>query len=228
MLGDYFYQLGRTVGGLESQLRGKGGAGRSPAAAVYDLDTGRVHDLDRDPFDDDDDGAGSAADAMGTALAGAATAWLAARVLRPRPVSWPRVILAGVAATALADIVGRTLEDGGAPGELPFAADPEEFLARLTAGVAVAAGYAALLYPRIPGPPLFRGLVFGALEVAAAPQGGLVQMARDTRGIKFPLQALAAPVDEDAGALSHLAFGLGLGLFYRNAQKRRDRDDDED
>lgn len=227
MLGDFFYQLGRSVGGLESQVRGKAGAAGSPGAAVYDVDTGEVHDLDHDPFGDEE-GDGSAADAVGTALAGAAAAWIAARVLRPRPVSWPRVLFAGVAATSLADAVGRTLEEGGPGGGLPFADDPEELLARLAAGVAVAAGYASLLYPRIPGPPLFRGLVFAALEVAAAPRGGLVQLAHDTRGIRFPLQALAAPVDEDAGTLSHLAFGLGLGLFYRNGHRRHRHEDDED
>ncbi len=224
MLGDFFYQLGQSIGALESQLRGKGGAADAPAAAVYDTEAGQVHDLDRDAFEDD---TGSSAEAMEGALAGAAAAWIAARVLRPRAVSWPRVVFAGVAATALADAVGRTLEGRGASGGRPFARDPEELLARVTAGIAVAAGYASLLYPRIPGPPLFRGMVFAALELAAAPRGGLVGLARDTPGIRFPLQALATPVDEDAGTLSRVAFGFGLGLFYRDGRKDGDEDEED-
>lgn len=226
MLGDLFYQLGVTLGGLGDRLRGKGGAGATGGreVAVYDPETGDVYDID----DPGEAGAGDAAQAGESALVAAAGAWLVARLLKPKPVSWPRVILAGIAATALADLVGRAMEDGAAPGRRPYADDPEELLARLGAGVAVAAGYASLLYARLPGSPLFRGLTFGALEVAAAPRGGLVRMASEAPGIKFPLQALALPVDEDAGPLSHLAYGLGLGLFYRYHVDEGDDDGDDE
>lgn len=217
MLGDLFYQLGHALGGLDAQIRGKGGAtdvdpGRE--VAVYDPDTGEVHDVDADE-----------GEVLEHALVSVAGAWLLARLLRPRPVSWPRAILAGIAGTALADLIGRSMEDEPSPGRRPYADDPEELVARFGAGVAVAAGYAALFYPRIPGSPLFRGLVFGALEIAAAPRGGLVGLASAAPGIRFPLQALALPMDEDAGPFSHLAFGLGLGLFYRSGGGR-DHDTD--
>lgn len=206
MLGDLLFRLGATVGSLESQLRGSNGArgGVRRQVAVYDTDTGEVHDLH-------DEGS----DTIENAALAAAGAWLFSRLLRPRDVSWPRVVLAGIAATALADLVGRVGDDDRETERLPYAEDPEELAARFGAGIAIAAGYAAILYPRIPGSPLFRGLVFGALEIAAAPRGGLVALAAKAPGVKFPLQTVALPIDEDSGPLSHLAYGLGLGLFYR-------------
>lgn len=208
MLGDLFYRLGAAMGALDNQLRGMGAGGFAPGrrqVAIYDPEDGDVHELD------DDDTADTAEHAVLTAAA----AWFLTRLLRPKPVNWPRLILAGAAATALADLVGRTAEEEGAAGREPYATGSEELMARFGAGMAVAAGYAALVYPRIPGPPLLRGLIFGGLEVLAAPRGGLIRIAAEVPGVKFPLQALALPVDEDAGPMSHMAYGLGLGLLYR-------------
>jgi hypothetical protein len=207
VLGDLFYQLGHTLGGLDARLQGKAGAASGSAAGRIDVDDAESGDREAETEPEE---------VLEHALIGAAGTWLATRLLRPKPVSWPRVVLAGIAATALADLIGRTFDDETTPGRKPYAATPEEMLARFGAGVAIAAGYAALLYPRIPGSPLFRGLTFGALEIAAAPRGGLVRMASAAPGLRYPLQALATPIDEDAGPLAHLAFGLGLGLFYRN------------
>lgn len=205
MLGDLFNRAGAAIGTLEAQLRGAVPGRRGPREVGIE-----------DPDHPDH------SDTIEHAALAAGGAWLASRLLRPRPVSWPRVVVAGVAATLLADMVGRAAESRQQPGSPPYAEDPEELLARIGAGVAIAAGYAALVYPRIPGPPLFRGLAFGALEIAAAPRGGLVRLATEAPGVKFPLQTLALPIDEDAGPLSHLAYGLGLGLLYRF-----DGDDDE-
>ena len=216
MIGDLFYQLGLAFGRLEG-MAGTAGAGagagsgagadgppdRGREAAVYDPETGDVFDLEEDPLETAQD-----------AVQGLLIAWLASRVLRPKPVSWPRVFITGIAATTLADLVGRYMEEES-PADPPYAADPRELLARMGAGVAVAAGYASIVYPRVPGSPMFRGLLFGALEIAAAPRGGLVRVAAETPGVRFPLQALALPVDEDAGPISHLAYGVGLGMFYR-------------
>lgn len=213
MLGDVLFRIGETLGGLESQIRGAhDGRPRGREVGVEDGDG----EVDTDP----------AATAQGAALAAAAT-WLVARLLRPKPVRWTRVIAAGVTGSLLAQVVGR-LQDDAPAGELAYAEDPAELLGRVTAGVAVAAGYAALIYPRLPGSPLFRGLAFGALEVAAAPRGGLVALAAQAPGVRFPLQALALPVDEDASPLAHLAFGLALGLLYRNGVARDDEDDADD
>jgi hypothetical protein len=210
VLGDLFYHLGAAVGGLGARFSGKPSAATGHAghdAGVYDPETGDVVDLEAH-----ENGLGHA----GELMVGATGAWLVARVLRPGPVSWTRVVIAGIAATFLADLAARTLDDGSHGARANGRADdPETLLRRYGAGIAISAGYASLLYPRLPGPPLLRGLAFGALEVAAAPRGGLVRLASETPGLQFPLQGLALPLDDDAGPLASLAFGLGLGLFYR-------------
>ena len=228
MAGDLFRTLGRILGSFGG-LGGGAAGGRAPAArsvAVYDPESGDARDVEDE-----------AEDAAEGLLVGAAAAWLLGRVLRPRPVSWPRVIVAGVGAAVLADLVGRWTGastdagrgaiDGEPSDGRPFAGDPAELMGRAAAGIGLAAGYASIVYPRLPGPPLLRGAAFGALEIAAAPHGGLARLAGRAPGVKFPLQALALPVDEDAGPASLLAFGLGLGLLYRY-DPRRDDDDDED
>ena len=224
MLSDVFFRLGEAIGGLESQVRGTPGedAGElrsadddAPAAGAPAADRG-------DAMSDED-----MAEAARRAAVTTAIAMLASRLLRPKPIRWPRVILAGAAGSLLADMVGRMQDDARGP-ELSYAANPAELLGRVSAGVAVAAGYASILYPRLPGSPLLRGLVFGALEIAAAPRGGLVRLAAQAPGLRFPLQTLALPVDEDASPSAHLAFGLALGLLYRDGRDYDEEGLDED
>jgi hypothetical protein len=226
VLGDLFYQLGTLVGDLSSHLPGKAGAEpeASPfdqptataGAALYDPVTGGITDL----------ADGEVHDHL-PLLVGAATTWLVARVFRPRPVSWPRVILAGVAGTLLADLATRTLEPGeGERG--PFEDEPEVLLKRYAYGVAMAAGYAALVYPRLPGSPMTRGLAFGAIDAAVAERGGLAALATEVRSLQFPLQGLLSEPDAAPGALGRMAFGVGLGLFYRHDEEMEEVEDYEE
>jgi hypothetical protein len=213
VLSDLFYHLGTAIGGLGSHLPGKAGAaiGMSrPEEDAHDPEAGGGADVDPD----------APLGHAGELVAGAAAAWLVARVLRPRPVSWPRVVIAGIAATFLADLAGRTLYSDGAPAPGTVDDDPEALVRRYGAGVALAAGYAALFYPRLPGPPLLRGLAFGAMDMAAGPHGGLAGLAAEAPTLRFPLQAMVTPAEQDASPLAPMVFGLGLGLFYRH--------DDED
>lgn len=207
MIGEVFYRVGELIGGIETRTHaGDWQEEPEPGAPPRDATVAR------------------------DAALSAAGAWLVARLLRPKPVRWPRVIAAGVAGTLLADLVGRMQDDAPGRRSPPFAENPAELLGRLAAGIAVAAGYAALLYPRLPGSPLLRGLAFGALEIAAAPRGGLVRLAAEAPGVRFPLQALALPVDEDASPAAHMAFGAALGMLYRNgveAPPVEDVDDDD-
>lgn len=138
-------------------------------------------------------------------------------LLRPRRVSWPRVVVSGIGATVLADAVARASGPPSVERDRAYSEDPDALLVRLGSGVALAAGYASLLYTRLPGSPLAKGLILGAMEIAAAPHGGLVRIATDAPGLRFPLKDLAIPLDDDAGPLANLAFGVTLGLLYRPA-----------
>ena len=224
MLSDLFFRLGEAIGGLESQVRGTPDEGFVDFDVVEDADDAARPAADGGdaPMSDQD-----MAEAARQAALTAGAAWLASRLLRPRPIRWPRVILAGAAGSLLADLVGRTQDDAAAP-HLSYAASPAELLGRVSAGIAVAAGYASILYPRLPGTPLLRGLAFGALEIAAAPRGGLVLLAAQAPGVRFPLQTLALPVDEHASPSAHLAFGLALGLLYRDARVHDEDEPDDD
>lgn len=215
MLRDLFYHLGTVVGSLGSPVTGKhGAAGAEPAPGGSADAVPGDGVADTDPTD--------ALGHAGSLVTGAGGAWLASRLLRPRPVSWTRVVIAGVAATFLADLAERTLDTDRDRPRTPLTDDPEALLRRFGAGVAIAAGYASLLYPRLPGPPLLRGLAFGALEVATAPRGGFVGLAGEAPGVRFPLQALAAPMGDEAGPVARMAFGLGLGLFYQHGSAEDD------
>ncbi len=150
---------------------------------------------------------------MEDALKDAAEKWVVHRVLRPRRVNWAAVLFAGLASTALSDIVAY-FTDPTRPH--PLDEEPENLIARYAAGVASTSAYAALLYPRLPGPPLTRGAVFGLLDVVTEPEGGVLALGQEIAPqLRFPLKPFALPVNRDAGPLARMAFGLGLGLFYR-------------
>jgi hypothetical protein len=123
------------------------------------------------------------------------------------------VLFAGFAATALSDVVA-FFTVPGRPS--PYDEEPETLVARYGAGIATTAAYAAVLYPRLPGRPLTRGFLFGMLDVVTEPEGGLIAIGRRLAPtLHFPLRHFALPVNDDAGPMARLAFGFGLGLFYR-------------
>lgn len=212
MFGDLIYSLGTLAGTGLGLVESRLAPAEPGAASPESMDDPRpAGDDDRRRAADDDGGEGLLVDAV---IAGTA-AWVIKKSLRPRSVSWPRVVAAGIGATVLADAVGRVLGTGATDGERAYEDDPDALLVRLASGVAVAAGYAALLYPRLPGSALTKGLIFGAMDLAAAPHGGLVRVAAETPGLKFPLKDLAIPGEHDPGLPATLAFGLALGFLYR-------------
>lgn len=159
--------------------------------------------------------------AAGAAIGAVAGGWVLARLLRPASVHWPRVVLAGIAGTVLADLAA-TLERREGADERPFPPGPDD-LPRYAAGVATAAAYASLLYPRLPGSPLTRGLLFGALEAAASEAGGTFELLRRlSPQLAFPLESLASPGLPPGGPLAGVAFGVGLGLYRAGEEDGRE------
>lgn len=228
LLGQLFYRVGYAAGQIESYI-GVGGRGDDDAGTVP---RGR-HRARRQPgvrHHESEPGSGEAPaprrrdrlrpsevaeirSRMEDAVKDAAETWFVSRVLRPRSLSWPAVLFAGLAATALSDVVA-FFTVPGRPS--PYDEEPETLVARYGAGIATTAAYAAVLYPRLPGKPLTRGFLFGLLDVVTEPEGGLVALGRRLApGLRFPLKHFALPVNEDAGPMARLAFGFGLGLFYR-------------
>ena len=213
MIADLSYSLGQLVGTgigvLEARMGGRPDPSDPPTASdSSNPSTPSASSSGSDPTFEDDD-------LLVNSILGAAVGWVVKKTLRPRSVSWPRVVVAGIGATVVADVVGRAVGPSSEERDRAYDEDPDALLVRIGAGIAMAAGYAALLYPRLPGSPMTRGLIFGAMEVATAPHGGLVRVATDTPGLKFPLKDLAVPIDERAGPLANMAFGLSLGLLYR-------------
>lgn len=78
--------------------------------------------------------------------------------------------------------------------------------------------YAAIVEPRIPGPGLLRGSVYGALEWALIPWGGLEELAGPAapQGKVPLLSALLQGDEEEAELLQHLVFGMILSLLYQD------------
>ncbi len=168
-------------------------------------------------------------------LAGTATAWLAGRFLRPSEVSWTRAVLAGIVGTLLYDaemlldqrLSGRKFDTIGPLGEA-LTDDPQlrpwaGWAAHYAAGIGLAALYARYLNDRLPGPPVVRGALFGALDAATLSRGGLLPLlSRAVPGVTIPpgYAGLAyAPVPNAQSLLRHTAYGIGVGLVYRPAPR---------
>lgn len=195
-------------------VRGAGRSHASPTAgeASFD-DVDELDDLDGLP--------------AGLALGTFAVGWVLSRVLRPHPINWPRAIAAGVAATALADLVGSIEPDP--EGEVTHFPPGAEDLPRYAAGIATAAAYAAQIYPRLPGSPLTRGLIFGTAEASLAGSGGALGLIqRYAPQLRLPLGSLASQTSPSRGALASLAFGIGLALYAEKDGKRAKGDQDEE
>src|SRR5690606_26192963 len=148
MLEKVFFGLGYLLEELDGVASGKGSAVLAKGLEALDPD--------RDDRE------------LPASLALAAAGWLAAKVPRPRRVRWHRAVAAGIAATVLEELTRRRTGQAGDD------ADGVGPVNRFAAGIGAAAAYAALFYPRLPGPPLARGLLFGTLRAALAPEGGPV------------------------------------------------------
>lgn len=103
----------------------------------------------------------------------------------------------------------------GRPG-LP--APDEELREVLLSGVGRGLLYASVVEPRAPGPALFRGLLYGGIEYALTPWGGLEAVLgpmspRRTIPLLSDLLEPAAG-SEESGLEDHLLFGALLALLY--------------
>lgn len=144
---------------------------------------------------------------------------LAARLLdawQPRrKVGFKRLLWAGAAGAAAAlliDVLKPVLR--GQP-ELPML--DRDTGDRLLAGVGQGLLYGAVVEPRVPGPSLLKGALFGSAEYATDAAGGLAELLRAHAPLgRIPLVGrMLEDVDpRDRVYVEHLAFGIALALLY--------------
>lgn len=149
----------------------------------------------------------------------------------PRFTGLLRAAAAGAGAALLLDLVRPLLSGRPAVGTLD-AKTAEHALAGAGQGLL----YGAVVEPRLPGPPLVKGALFGSAEFAADPAGGLSEMV----GGHAPLRRLplVGHLLDDLAAhertyLEHLTFGIALALLYGSRPSNNgilldDEADDED
>lgn len=139
------------------------------------------------------------------------------RRARARP-RWLRAAAAGGGAAILARaarslLPARTREDGGA-----------DLVGALLEGVGDGLLYAAFIEPRVPGPAAVQGAVYGVLDYATAPYGGLpgvLRTAAPSRAVALVARALQGDGVRRTGSLpDHLLFGLALALLYGSSRAR--------
>lgn len=137
-----------------------------------------------------------------------------------------RAAAAGAVAALLADLVRPLLRDGAAlPGV------DGETAGRMLAGLSEGLIYGGVVEPRVPGPALFKGAVFGSLAYAVHPFGGLSGLlGSHTPQRKIPfLGHLLDDLDADDRAyLEHLVFGIALALIYESSPSSKGIRPDEE
>jgi hypothetical protein len=159
-------------------------------------------------------------DALDTVIA-AGSAALLSRILQLREpdrrtgvTDLLRAGAAGAGASLLHELVAPLLH-----GELRAPELDGDLGEALLAGAARGLVYASLVEPRLPGPALARGLVFGTAEYLASPWGGLTKLAgRSAPHRRIPLfSGLFEGSDEkEDRVLDHLAFAVALAALYRH------------
>lgn len=119
---------------------------------------------------------------------------------------------AGAAAALLAELIRPVLS-----GKKTEKALEEELTDVLLSGAGRGLLYAALVEPRVPGPPALQGAVYGSLEYVLTPWGGLEELAgRAVPYRRIPvLSVLLRGRGEEEALLEHLAFGVALAILYR-------------
>jgi hypothetical protein len=118
----------------------------------------------------------------------------------------------GAAAALILETVRPLLR--GEPELLAFDRDTGD---RILAGLGQGLLYGAVIEPRIPGPSVLKGALFGSAEYAADAAGGLVRvLGAHAPQRRLPLVGrMLEEIDpRDRVYLEHLAFGIALAVLY--------------
>jgi hypothetical protein len=151
---------------------------------------------------------------------------------RPRRPSGVLRLLRAGASGAVAALLVELLRPllRGDPGARSLDDDTVD---RLLAGAGQGLVYGAVVEPRLFGPDLLKGTLYGTAEYAMHPLGGLYRML----GSHAPLRripgvgSLLGELDShDRAYLEHVTFGIALALLYGTGSRSRSNgiDDDDD
>lgn len=119
---------------------------------------------------------------------------------------------AGAGAALLVELIGPLLRR-----EATMPVLGEDTLDRVLSGVGQGLVYGAVVEPRLPGPALAKGALYGSAEYAVVPVGGLGRMLGPHAPLRrVPVLAhLLEDMDPHHRAyLEHVAFGVTLALLY--------------
>lgn len=151
--------------------------------------------------------------------------WTGART--PSVAGLLRACAAGAAAAVLVDLVrpllrgdedARPLEDGVTD--------------RLLSGVSQGLVYGGVVEPRLPGPALVKGAVYGSAEYASDPIGGLGSLLGShtpQRRLPFVGELVDRTSPDERAYLEHLVFGIALAILYDSSPSSSgiDHEDEE-
>lgn len=136
--------------------------------------------------------------------------WPARR--RPGAMALAAAGASGAAAALLVELLEPLLR-----GELRPPTPDADLASSVLAGTGRGLAYGAVVEPRLPGPDLIRGFVFGTLEYMVAPWGGLPGLlGSGSPHRKLPLVShlLEPERKDDAAYLDFLLFGVSVALLY--------------
>ena len=132
-----------------------------------------------------------------------------------RKASFKRLLWAGAAGAAAALLLDVMRPILRRQPELPIL--DRETGDRVLAGLGQGLLYGAVVEPRVPGPALLKGALFGSAEYAADAAGGLAHLLRahaPLGRIPFVGKILEDIDPRDRVYVEHLAFGIVLALLY--------------
>jgi hypothetical protein len=118
-------------------------------------------------------------------------------------------------------------------GESEYTPFDRETGDRILVGLGQGLLYGAVIEPRVPGPSLLKGALFGSAEYAADAAGGLARILGSHaphRRLPFVGRMLEEIDSHDRVYLEHLAFGVTLAILYGSSEASNGivSEDDED
>ena len=125
----------------------------------------------------------------------------------------------GVAAALIVDLVRPLLQ-----GDTRLPVLDRQTADRMIAGAGQGLVYGAVVEPRVPGPPVAKGVLFGSVEYLADPLGGVGELlGRHAPQNRLPVvgDVLNRLEDHEQQWLEHVAFGIALAVIYGSSDSSK-------